>query len=120
MLWEITKQIEGHTICALGDAAAWPVQVRLLEEAGSGAGVGCDLWNAISSGGGEAGCGSEARPECCTRRAGHVVRSRMPANLRLAPPALTSHVWSPAHSLSPRVFVSVCSLLCLPAPPFRA
>jgi NADH dehydrogenase (ubiquinone) flavoprotein 1 len=25
-LWEITKQIEGHTICALGDAAAWPVQ----------------------------------------------------------------------------------------------
>ena len=22
----ITKQIEGHTICALGDAAAWPVQ----------------------------------------------------------------------------------------------
>ena len=29
MLWEVTKQIEGHTICALGDAAAWPVQVRL-------------------------------------------------------------------------------------------
>ncbi|CAJ0608533.1 unnamed protein product [Cylicocyclus nassatus] len=26
MLWEITKQIEGHTICALADAAAWPVQ----------------------------------------------------------------------------------------------
>lgn len=26
MLWEITKSIEGHTICALGDAAAWPVQ----------------------------------------------------------------------------------------------
>lgn len=25
MLWELTKQIEGHTICALGDAAAWPV-----------------------------------------------------------------------------------------------
>merc|ERR1712154_395086 len=25
-LHEITKQIEGHTICALGDAAAWPVQ----------------------------------------------------------------------------------------------
>jgi hypothetical protein len=21
-----TKQIEGHTICALGDAAAWPIQ----------------------------------------------------------------------------------------------
>lgn len=29
MLWEVTKQIEGHTICALGDAAAWPVQVCL-------------------------------------------------------------------------------------------
>lgn len=27
MLEEITRQIEGHTICALGDAAAWPVQV---------------------------------------------------------------------------------------------
>ena len=26
MLYELTKQIEGHTICALGDAAAWPVQ----------------------------------------------------------------------------------------------
>ena len=25
-LQEITEQIEGHTICALGDAAAWPVQ----------------------------------------------------------------------------------------------
>ncbi|NXQ31290.1 NDUV1 dehydrogenase, partial [Alaudala cheleensis] len=30
-LWEISKQIEGHTICALGDGAAWPVQVRSLE-----------------------------------------------------------------------------------------
>eukprot|EP00210_Caulerpa_lentillifera_P009010 g8600.t1 len=26
MLWDVSKQIEGHTICALGDAAAWPVQ----------------------------------------------------------------------------------------------
>ncbi|XP_026329074.1 NADH dehydrogenase [ubiquinone] flavoprotein 1, mitochondrial-like [Hyposmocoma kahamanoa] len=26
MLWEISKQIEGHTICALGDGAAWPIQ----------------------------------------------------------------------------------------------
>jgi len=26
MLYEVTKEIEGHTICALGDAAAWPVQ----------------------------------------------------------------------------------------------
>lgn len=25
-LWEVSKQIEGHTICALGDGAAWPVQ----------------------------------------------------------------------------------------------
>ena len=25
-LWDLSKQIEGHTICALGDAAAWPVQ----------------------------------------------------------------------------------------------
>lgn len=25
-LEELTRQIEGHTICALGDAAAWPVQ----------------------------------------------------------------------------------------------
>ena len=27
MLYELSKQIEGHTICALGDGAAWPVQV---------------------------------------------------------------------------------------------
>jgi len=26
MLQNVTKQIEGHTICALGDAAAWPIQ----------------------------------------------------------------------------------------------
>jgi len=26
MLMEVTKQIEGHTICAFGDGAAWPVQ----------------------------------------------------------------------------------------------
>ena len=25
-LYNLSKQIEGHTICALGDAAAWPVQ----------------------------------------------------------------------------------------------
>ena len=25
-LLDISKQIEGHTICALGDAAAWPIQ----------------------------------------------------------------------------------------------
>ncbi|MEE2933083.1 MAG: NADH-quinone oxidoreductase subunit NuoF [Pseudomonadota bacterium] len=25
-LLEVSKQVEGHTICALGDAAAWPVQ----------------------------------------------------------------------------------------------
>ncbi|WP_172330745.1 NADH-quinone oxidoreductase subunit NuoF [Mangrovicoccus sp. HB161399] len=26
MLFSVTKQVEGHTICALGDAAAWPIQ----------------------------------------------------------------------------------------------
>jgi NADH-quinone oxidoreductase subunit F len=26
MLFNVTKQVEGHTICALGDAAAWPIQ----------------------------------------------------------------------------------------------
>ena len=26
LLFDVTKQVEGHTICALGDAAAWPVQ----------------------------------------------------------------------------------------------
>ncbi len=26
MLEQVTRQIEGHTICALGDAAAWPIQ----------------------------------------------------------------------------------------------
>ena len=26
ILYDVTKQVEGHTICALGDAAAWPIQ----------------------------------------------------------------------------------------------
>jgi NADH-quinone oxidoreductase subunit F len=26
MLLNVSKQVEGHTICALGDAAAWPIQ----------------------------------------------------------------------------------------------
>jgi len=30
MLWELSKQIEGHTICALADGAAWPVQVCIM------------------------------------------------------------------------------------------
>jgi len=30
MLEQLTYQIEGHTICALGDAAAWPVQGLIM------------------------------------------------------------------------------------------
>ena len=26
MLFDVTKQVERHTICELGDAAAWPLQ----------------------------------------------------------------------------------------------
>ena len=26
LLFDVSKQVEGHTICALGDAAAWPIQ----------------------------------------------------------------------------------------------
>ena len=26
LLYEVSKEVEGHTICALGDAAAWPIQ----------------------------------------------------------------------------------------------
>ena len=26
VLEDVTRQVEGHTICALGDAAAWPIQ----------------------------------------------------------------------------------------------
>lgn len=29
MLEDLSRQIEGHTICALGDAAAWPIQVQI-------------------------------------------------------------------------------------------
>ena len=42
MLLDVTYQVEGHTICALGDAAAWPVQglIRhfrhVIEQRGSG------------------------------------------------------------------------------------
>lgn len=39
-LWEISKQIEGHTICALGDGAAWPVQVLAAPPRGTGVGRG--------------------------------------------------------------------------------
>ena len=46
-LFNVTKQVEGHTICALGDAAAWPIQGlikhfrpemerRILEKQGGG------------------------------------------------------------------------------------
>ncbi|VDO99175.1 unnamed protein product [Soboliphyme baturini] len=30
MIWELTRQMEGHTICALAEAAAWPVQVCIV------------------------------------------------------------------------------------------
>lgn len=45
-LWEISKQIEGHTICALGDGAAWPVQVHtaLLCDSKVGAIESPELW----------------------------------------------------------------------------
>ena len=26
LLYDVTKQIEGHTICAFGEGAVWPVQ----------------------------------------------------------------------------------------------
>jgi NADH-quinone oxidoreductase subunit F len=26
VLWDVSTRVEGHTICALGDAAAWPIQ----------------------------------------------------------------------------------------------
>jgi NADH-quinone oxidoreductase subunit F len=26
LLWDVSREVEGHTICALGDAAAWPIQ----------------------------------------------------------------------------------------------
>jgi len=29
MLLDVTKEIEGHTICAHGDASAWPVQALI-------------------------------------------------------------------------------------------
>ncbi len=34
MLVDVANKIEGHTICALGDAAAWPVQsfLRVFRE----------------------------------------------------------------------------------------
>ncbi len=44
-LLQVTKQVEGHTICALGDAAAWPIQglIRhfrhVIEERIDGAGA---------------------------------------------------------------------------------
>lgn len=50
LLQQVTKQVEGHTICALGDAAAWPIQGlirhfrpeierRIAERTGDGSGA---------------------------------------------------------------------------------
>ena len=47
-LWEISKQIEGHTICALGDGAAWPVQVRGGWVGGFGAGSRVGVGSSLS------------------------------------------------------------------------
>lgn len=48
-LWEISKQIEGHTICALGDGAAWPVQVHAAllcdTQVGRGQPRALGIWN---------------------------------------------------------------------------
>ncbi len=62
---EVTKEVEGHTICALGDAAAWPIQglirhfrpelerrIALARRRAAGGGVGDDgtSWrNSISA-----------------------------------------------------------------------
>lgn len=79
-LWEISKQIEGHTICALGDGAAWPVQVAGGAGfwAGSGVGTGragafpvpinsipfalCRVSYATSDRSWKRGCGATGRP----------------------------------------------------------
>jgi NADH:ubiquinone oxidoreductase subunit F (NADH-binding) len=45
MLEELTRQIEGHTICALGDAAAWPVRPCNRQYSNvSYSNVFCDYW----------------------------------------------------------------------------
>ena len=33
-LWEISKQVEGNTICALADGAAWPAQGKNYNQSG--------------------------------------------------------------------------------------
>ncbi len=59
MLLNVSYQVEGHTICALGDAAAWPVQglIRhfrhVIEAAHRRAGLEAD--RAVGSGGGGVG-----------------------------------------------------------------
>ena len=52
---ELSKQIEGHTICALGDAAAWPVQV-------GGAGGWSNVYQRWEERGGEGNEGSVLEP----------------------------------------------------------
>ena len=71
MLWEVTKQIEGHTICALGDAAAWPVQglIRHFRWAGTHSFKG-QAWAArfmLRSRGRKEAIQEEARQHSCTR-----------------------------------------------------
>ncbi len=89
VLFDVTKQIEGHTICALGDGAAWPIQGliaafpardraphrRIRPQLGqprrgarahaSGGGVGKERWPKSSSTAPRSTCRRSSR--CCRR-----------------------------------------------------
>src|SRR5215470_1500207 len=70
MLLEVTKQVEGHTICALGDAAAWPIQctwwLPRSDNDGATGLVVAEIRNAGADGAGERG----AARFCCHPAAG--------------------------------------------------
>ena len=65
---DVTKQVEGHTICALGDAAAWPIQGLIKH-------FRPELERRIA----------ERAARCWRRRNEHALSSSSPLSLRSSP-----------------------------------
>ena len=111
MLDQVTRQIEGHTICALGDAAAWPIQglirhfqplmveriaaykapARARRLPADGGGV--DRWRKSRSTASRSRCRTD--PPCCRPARRRARRSRASATTSgCRSPAIAACAWS--------------------------
>ena len=87
LLFDVSKQIEGHTICALGDAAAWPVQ-------GSATQLPLRDRGAHRSLSGRAAPGGRVVPTAVQRRRAHVPAVCVGQQCRHLPGGARSAAWS--------------------------